>query len=180
MKKLILVDENDQKIGRLGKMEAHLGRGRRHRAFTAILKNNNNEILLCKRSLKKPLWPAYWDLSFSSHPWVGETLEQACERRAGEELRIEIEIEKVKIIISYEYHKKWNEVFSEWEINHILLARYNGELKSNPDEISEWKWMEWDKAVEWIKKNPKIIAPWVKIAVEKIDKDSELRRDFYK
>jgi len=171
MKKLILVNQKDQKIGEAGKIEAHLGKGKRHRAFTAILKNDQGEILMTKRSLKKPLWPTFWDFSFSSHPWVDEELEVACQRRAKQELGIKVK--GFKELLFYQYHKRWSELFSEWEINHVLLAGYSGKLKPNPEEISEWKWLEWDQVLAWVKKEPRIMAPWVVIAIKKIERDKK-------
>ena len=167
MKYLILINKKDQEISRVSKIEAHLGKGKRHRAFTAILKKDKGEVLLTRRSLKKPLWPTFWDLSFSSHPWAGEELKAACQRRARQELGIGVK--GFKEVLSYEYHKRWSELFSEWEINHILLAGYNGRLKVNQEEISEWKWMEWEKALAWIKKEPEVWAPWAKIIIKKIE-----------
>lgn len=178
MKYLILIDKNDRRTGEVGKIEAHLGRGRRHRAFTAILRNKNGEILTTRRSLKKPLWPTFWDVSFSSHPWVGESLEEACVRRAKEELGIKIE--KVKRLFKYEYHRRWSEAFSEYEINHILLVEYNGKLELNPEEISECKWLKIcdlkdeifrqcsipkDGQAGQVGKKAEIFAPWAQIAM---------------
>ena len=49
MEHIILVDEFDNAIGTMGKMEAHQ-KGVLHRAFSVILFNSNGEILLQKRS----------------------------------------------------------------------------------------------------------------------------------
>ncbi|PIP52739.1 isopentenyl-diphosphate delta-isomerase, partial [Candidatus Beckwithbacteria bacterium CG23_combo_of_CG06-09_8_20_14_all_34_8] len=107
---IILVNHKDEAIGETTIINSHLGEAKLHRAYTVILRNNKGEILLTKRSLKKPLWPTYWDGSFSSHPRVGETLEQSCERRAKEELGIEVK--DFKDLFNYSYHIKWNTVFS--------------------------------------------------------------------
>lgn len=164
MKQLILVDKNDKQIGQIGKLEAHLGRGRRHRAFTVILQNKQGEILLTKRVLQKPLWPTYWDLSFSSHPWAGESLETACQRRAKEELGIEIKT--LKKLFKYQWQESWSNIFSEWEINHILLAKVKGRLKINKQEISHYQWLVEKKAKDWFKKNAFMIAPWVSLMIK--------------
>jgi isopentenyl-diphosphate Delta-isomerase len=172
MKNLILVNKNDKQIGQIRKLEAHLNDGQLHRAFTAILQNDKDEILLTQRSLKKPLWPTFWDGSFSSHPWDGEALEIACSRRAYEELGIKVN--NFKKLFSYEYHIRWNEIFSEYEINHILLGKYNGSLKLNSEEISNYKWLSWQQVLDWIKKEPEIMASWWAMAVEKIKKEPQL------
>ena len=167
MQKLWLINKQDKPIGELNKLKAHLGKGRRHRAFTAILQNNKKEILITRRSLKKPLWPTFWDISFSSHPWVGESLEKAGQRRAKEELGISLPL-SFKHLLSYEWHERWNEVFSEWEINHLLLANYSGQIEPDPGEIREFKWLKWEKILKWAKEESEVIVPWVKIILGKI------------
>jgi len=171
---LTVVTKGDIEVGAVDKLQAHLGKGTLHRAFTAILVNDKKEILLTKRALQKPLWPTYWDGSFSSHPWVGESLEAACERRAKEELGIEVA--GFKDLFSYYYQVRWNSLFSEHEINHILLSRYNGELKPDREEVSEWKWLSWEKVTDWVKKEPEVMAPWWIMAVEKIESEKWLQK----
>jgi len=162
---IILVNHKDEAIGETTIINSHLGEAKLHRAYTVILRNNKGEILLTKRSLKKPLWPTYWDGSFSSHPRVGETLEQSCERRAKEESGIEVK--DFKDLFNYSYHIKWNTVFSEREINHILIAEYNNDfINPNPEEVDEYQWMSWDEAIKFSSNKKNLIAPWWEIAIE--------------
>jgi len=164
-KNLILINQGDSQIGETDIVDAHLYDGKLHRAFTAILQNKKGEILLAKRSLKKPLWPTYWDGSFSSHPRVGETLEAACERRVFEELGVKAY--NFKNLFSYTYHIKWNVVFSEWEINHILIADYDSvDLEPDPDEVSEYQWMAWEEAIKFSMDKYNQVAPWWVLAVK--------------
>jgi isopentenyl-diphosphate delta-isomerase len=167
-KKLILVDLKDQSIGKASKLDVHLGKGTLHRAFTTIIQNEKNEFLLTKRSLKKPLWPTYWDLSFSSHPWEDEDLKTACLRRAKEELGISLD--DCKEISSYHYQISWSDIFAEHEINHILHTKYYGNLNLNPEEISDYKWLTFDKLQTFLKDN-EYIAPWVIEFINKTDKN---------
>lgn len=165
MNNIILVNQNDEAIGETSVLDAHLGEAKLHRAYTAILKNKKGEILLTRRSLEKPLWPTYWDGSFSSHPRIGESLEQSCGRRAKEELGIDVK--GFRELFSYEYHIRWNTVFSEWEINHILIAEYNSDfIKPDPDEVSEYKWLKWEQAVKFCLDKNNLISPWWVMAIE--------------
>ncbi|NMB57183.1 isopentenyl-diphosphate Delta-isomerase [Candidatus Beckwithbacteria bacterium] len=167
MTNIILVNPQDQQIGEVSKLDAHLFDGKLHRAFTVLLKNKNDEFLLTTRSLKKALWPTFWDGSFSSHPNIGEDLPTACRRRAKEELGIEIKPE-FKELFSYSYHIKWNEFFSEYEVNHVLLGNYDGNFDLNPEEIKNFKWLKWPDLIKFCKKSNKI-APWFSLALKKID-----------
>ena len=46
---VVLVDKNDQVIGQMEKMEAH-EKALLHRAFSVMVFNSNNELLLQKRA----------------------------------------------------------------------------------------------------------------------------------
>lgn len=173
-KKLILVNQQDKPIGETDKLAAHLGKGKRHRAFTAILQNKQGKILLTHRSLKKPLWPTFWDFSFSSHPWVGESLEVAACRRGQEELGIIVT--GFRDLLAYEYHAQWSKVFSEWEINHILLGQFAGKLKPDHEEISDFQWLSWGKAVEWLKTNREEVAPWTLLAAKEVNGTQKIKK----
>lgn len=195
-KNIILVDKNNKQIAEDSVISCHLEDAKRHRAITAFLKNSKGQYLMTKRSLKKPLWPTYWDAAFSTHPRVGETVEDCCTRRITEELGISIIANPVGAIhelplqpmsnpfsdtFSYEYHIRWNIVFSEWEINHILVAQVpdNIDLSNiNPEEASDYKWMTWSEITEWVKEEKDNISPWLVVAVEKINQDKKLNKIF--
>jgi isopentenyl-diphosphate Delta-isomerase len=161
-KKLLLVDIADSQIGQIDKLEAHLNHGQLHRAFTAIIKNDDACVLVTKRSSYKLLWPNFWDLSFSSHPWVGEDLSSACQRRAFEELGASIS--GFQKLFAYKYQIRFNQLYSEHEFNHILLANFNGHIKLNSEENSDYQWIKIADLATWLSKNSKIVAPWVNLA----------------
>jgi len=46
---VILVDENDNPIGKEDKVKCHLPNGKLHRAFTALIFNGDGKLLLTKR-----------------------------------------------------------------------------------------------------------------------------------
>ena len=58
---VILVDQNDNPIGKEDKIKCHLPNGRLHRAFTALIFNGDGKLLLTKRGDGKMLWPNDWD-----------------------------------------------------------------------------------------------------------------------
>ena len=52
---VILVDGNDNPIGKEEKVKCHLPDGKLHRAFTALIFNKEGKLLLTKRSDSKML-----------------------------------------------------------------------------------------------------------------------------
>ena len=64
---VILVDEADNVIGEMEKMEAHK-KGVLHRAFSVFVLDSNNRLLLQQRALGKYHSPGLWTNTCCSHP----------------------------------------------------------------------------------------------------------------
>jgi len=59
---VILVDKNDNPIGKEEKVKCHLPNGKLHRAFTALIFNSEEKLLLTKRGRwVKCYGPGDWD-----------------------------------------------------------------------------------------------------------------------
>jgi isopentenyl-diphosphate delta-isomerase len=85
---VILVDEQDNEIGQLEKMEAHR-LGLLHRAFSIILFNHKGEMLLQQRAAHKYHSPLLWTNTCCSHQRPGESCLGAAQRRLIEEMGME-------------------------------------------------------------------------------------------
>jgi len=159
---ILIVNENDEIIDLDTKENCHNGDGILHRAITIFVFNDENEILLTKRSEKKKLWPNFWDTSCSTHPRQNETYQRAGERRLKEELGFSC---KLEIISKFQYQAHFINVGSENEVCTLLVGNYTGKISSDSNEVSEYKWVY----IEQLKKevNNADISPWLKIAFEK-------------
>jgi isopentenyl-diphosphate delta-isomerase len=82
---VILVNEKDEQIGSIGKLEAHQ-KGLLHRAFSIIVWNDQNEILIHQRAAGKYHSEGLWTNACCSHPKVGESVLEAAHRRLQEEM----------------------------------------------------------------------------------------------
>ncbi len=157
--KIILVDHDDQPIGEIGKIEAHRGQGRLHRAFTIFLRNRTGQWLTTQRAAAKPLWPNWWDGACSSHQQPNEADLPAAARRLIDELNLTAQ--NLEYVFKYEYHAIYSPQWSENEINHIVVGTFDDNIRPNPSEVSEWRWRstgEINKALA--DSNQKIFAPW--------------------
>ncbi|NMC35859.1 isopentenyl-diphosphate Delta-isomerase [Candidatus Beckwithbacteria bacterium] len=168
---LILVDEHDQELGQIEKYAAHQGVGQHHRAFTAIIVNDHQQILLTKRSEFKPLWPQYWDMSFSSHPWFGEDITKACQRRVKQELGITIA--NFTPLLTYNYQKQWTKALAENEHNYLMIAKYSGAIVPDKNELSNYQWLSWDQLLQFSQKHQDI-AFWAELAIQKLQANPTL------
>jgi len=162
---ILIVDENDNVIGKEEKWKCHEGNGILHRAFTVMVVNKKNEFLITKRSEKKRLWPGFWDGSISSHVHEGETYEDAIRRRFPEELGVACK--DLEYLFKIRYQTPYKNVGSENEIDAFFLARGIDEIHPNKEEISDWKFLSLEKLEEDMKKNPEKYAPWFRIIFKK-------------
>lgn len=160
--KILTVNENDEVTGSDTKENCHAGNGILHRAITIFIFNDQNEILLTKRSALKKLWPNFWDTSCSTHLRPGETNEQAGEKRLSEEIGFSCQL---KSILKFQYQANYKNIGSENELCYLLIGHYTGEVKPNPDEVSEYKWVNLEQLKTEINRSD--ITPWLKIALEK-------------
>ena len=64
----ILVDENDNILGKDSKINCHINEGKLHRAFSVLLFNTSGELLIQKRAKEKITFPSIWANSCCSHP----------------------------------------------------------------------------------------------------------------
>lgn len=169
---LVLVDENDNPIGLEEKVKCHLPQGKLHRAFTALIFDENGRLALTKRSEKKMLWPGDWDGTFASHPRQDETYESSGERRMPEEVGNSC---KMDYLFKFEYHVPYKNIGSENEICGTLLGVVNSSHQFSfvKEEISEIRWISPSELSTEIQKNPKIFCPWMLIALYLLSKSQK-------
>ena len=169
---VILVDENDNPIGTEEKVKCHLPNGKLHRAFTALLFDNEGKLILTRRAKEKMLWPNDWDGTFASHPRESETYVSSGERRMPEELGIEGTLDYLH---KFEYHVPYKDIGSENEICGTLIGvvENDTELKEIEGEIDEIKSISAKDLLSELKINPKIYCPWMLIALELLDKSDK-------
>jgi len=163
--KLILVDEFDCAIGFSDKKKCHQLAGTLHRAFSIFLFNEQNQVLIHKRSQFKNLWPKYWSNSCCSHPRKGETLEVATKRRLLEELGMRCTLE---FMYKFIYKASYKSIGTEHELCHVYFAKTLQNPIPNPNEISDIKWIGIDELSSDISDNPEIYTPWLKLEWETI------------
>lgn len=158
MEHVILVDEQDNEIGSMEKMEAHR-KGILHRAFSVILLNSKGEILLQKRSASKYHSASLWSNTCCSHPRPGESISRAARRRLKEEMGIDATPE---FVYSFIYNTNLENGFIEHELDHVLLGSFDGVPRVNNHEVENWKF----ESIDWLKKdiisNPGHYTFWFK------------------
>lgn len=156
---VILVNKNDKRIGVMDKIMAHKGGGRRHRAISVFLLNQNGELLIQKRSAEKIVGAHLWANTVCGNIWPNESRTACVKRRLYVELGIEHSY-NAKELFSFEYHVKCNEKYSEWEIDHVFFGTYDGKVFPNPREVEEARWVNKTQLLQELKNNAHEFAPW--------------------
>jgi isopentenyl-diphosphate Delta-isomerase len=157
---LILVNPKDEEIGWEDKARCHLGDGILHRAFSIFIFNDNNELLIQKRSDQKLLWPLFWSNSCCSHPRKGEKIESAAQRRLEEELGIKT---RLKYLYKFQYQAAFKDVGSENELCSVFIGKSDGQVQVNKNEIAEWKYLKAENLDTELTENPGSYTPWFKM-----------------
>ena len=162
IEKVILVDENDNQVGLMPKLEAHQ-KGLLHRAFSIFIFNSKYELLLQKRASSKYHSGGLWTNTCCSHPREGEEILDAANRRLIEEMGIETSLRKVHDFI---YKAELDNNLTEHEFDHVFYGIYNEDPIINKDEADDFKWIDMDSLNEDIKTNGDNYTIWFKIAFE--------------
>ena len=167
---VILVDEQDNPIGLMPKLEAHQ-KALLHRAFSVFILNSKGELMLQQRAKHKYHSPGLWTNTCCSHQRNGETNIQAGKRRLQEEMGFST---KLKEVTSFIYKAPFVNGLTEHEFDHVLLGYYEDDPVINPDEVSSWKWMPIEEVKNDIGQNPDLYTVWFVIIFTKFYKDLKL------
>lgn len=162
---VILVDEQDNDLGVMDKLEAHQ-KGLIHRAFSIFIFNSSGEMLLQQRALNKYHSAGLWSNACCSHPNPGEGIKEAATRRLNEEMGFETALEK---IFDFIYQASFENGLIENEFDHVFVGQYDGSIKTNADEVSDHIFKSMEQIRLELNNTPGIYTEWFKISFPKIE-----------
>lgn len=162
---VILVDERDEQIGSMEKMEVHK-KALLHRAFSIFIFNSKGEMLLHKRADKKYHSGGLWTNACCSHPKPGEQTLDAAKERLVMEMGIVTPLRKA---FDFIYKAPFDNGLTEHEFDHVLVGNYEGEINPNPDEVSDYCFKTIEEINNSIQSHPQKYTEWFKIAFPKME-----------
>ncbi|WP_195987884.1 isopentenyl-diphosphate Delta-isomerase [Clostridium sp. D53t1_180928_C8] len=175
MKEIIIcVDKNDNEVGHIEKMDAHI-KGLLHRALSIFVFNEKNELLLQKRYSGKYHSPGLWTNTCCTHPNKDENTDDAAVRRLQEEMGFSCDLKEV---FSFIYYIKFDNDLIEHEFDHVYFGRYSNEISINPLEVEDYKWISLDNIKVDLKTNPDNYTFWFKYIIENHIKEIEENLNF--
>jgi len=156
---VILVNEKDEQIGTMPKLEAH-EKAVLHRAFSVFILNDAGELLLQQRAASKYHSPMLWTNTCCSHQREGESNIEAGKRRMQEEMGF---VTELKEVFSFIYRAPFDNGLTEHELDHVMVGVYNEDPEINLDEVDDFKWMTLETVKTDMKTHPEMYTEWFKI-----------------
>ncbi|MBP6455907.1 MAG: isopentenyl-diphosphate Delta-isomerase [Chitinophagaceae bacterium] len=155
---LILVNDVDEEIGIMEKIDAHLI-GLKHRAFSIFIFNSKNQLLIQQRASSKYHSENLWANTCCGHPLQNENTIEAAQKRLQEEFGFTSEL---KPIFSFSYKEKIKHLI-ENEFDHVFIGFSDQKPQPNPEEIQDYKYIDLNELKNDVEKNPINYASWFKI-----------------
>jgi isopentenyl-diphosphate delta-isomerase len=161
---VILVDDNDNEIGLMPKMEAHI-QGKLHRAFSIFVFNQKGELLLQRRALTKYHSGGKWTNTCCSHPRANENTCAAARRRLVEEMGLDCEL---TYGFHFLYKAEVNDGLHEHEYDHVYFGVTDDLPKIADEEVLAYEYINMDVLANELKLNPNAYTAWLKICFDQV------------
>jgi isopentenyl-diphosphate Delta-isomerase len=162
---VILVDDDDRPVGTAAKLVAHQNGGRLHRAFSVFLFDSAGHMLLQRRAPAKYHFGGLWTNACCSHPQPGPSLVECARARLRYELGIDVPLEE-----QFSFVYRADDPVSgltEHEFDHVLVGRFDGQPRPNPDEVEAWEWVEPAALLRDVRSRPERYTPWFRLVLER-------------
>jgi isopentenyl-diphosphate delta-isomerase len=159
MEEVILVNEKDEALGSMEKMQAH-EKGILHRAISVFIFNSKKQVLLQRRALHKYHSAGLWSNTCCSHPRPGETNASAAKRRLMEEMGMTVELEHKDEFI---YKVALEKGLSEHEYDHVFVGFSEEVPKLNPEEVMDYQWIGIEELKTELQAHPENYTYWFKL-----------------
>ena len=161
---VVLVDEFDNAVGVMEKLEAHQ-KGLLHRAFSVFIFSNGGKMLLQRRASSKYHSAGLWTNACCSHPRPNENTLDAANRRLKEEMGLVV---KLTYKTRFTYSTKFDNDLFEHEVDHVFVGITDTDPIINVEEVESYIWMTTTDIKDQLSINPDLFTSWFKIAMEKI------------
>lgn len=164
MEQVVLVNEHDEEIGLMEKMEAH-EKALLHRAFSVFVFNTKGELLLQQRALSKYHSGGLWTNTCCSHPRPNETVADAANRRLMEEMGFQTPLDKV---FDFIYQAGFSNGLTEHEFDHVLIGHYEGAIVPDPHEVHGYEYRTMESIQASLDAKEGLFTAWFEIIFPKM------------
>jgi isopentenyl-diphosphate delta-isomerase len=166
--RVVLVDNDGKVVGSADKATVHTTETPLHLAFSCHVFDANGQVLVTRRALAKATWAGVWTNSFCGHPAPEESLEDAIVRRASVELGITVRDLKL-VLPDFRYRAIDASGIVENEICPVYRAVSTDAVHANPEEVSEWVWVDPASLTAAATAAPYAFSPWLVWQLQQLD-----------
>jgi isopentenyl-diphosphate delta-isomerase len=156
-----LVTLDGSSRGSLDKLLAHQAPGHLHRAFSVLLLDGRDRVLLQRRAAGKYHFAGRWSNSCCGHPAPGAEVETAARDRTFAELGLDLPLRRVGSFV----YQATDEVSGlvEHEIDEVLLGDLPPGIVPAPDpsEVSATRWVRVVDLETELALDPGAFTPWL-------------------
>jgi isopentenyl-diphosphate delta-isomerase len=97
-------------------------------------------------------------------------VESAVRRRLGEELSLPVRDVAV-VLPDFSYRAVSPEGMVEHEVCPVLVARADDDPRPDPEEVVEWRWVDWSAFRDAATSAPWLLSPWSVLQVAQLPAD---------
>ena len=146
-----IVNEKDEIVGKISENEQKSVKPSQLRFINIIIINNDNMIVVPKRSSNRKLFPNCYDFSVGGHVNSGENYEEAAYRELKEELGIKnVKLQEVAYFSPYDSDSN--------TFQKVYLLKYNSEIyEYDRDGIEKIYYKSKKEIQELIKNKPNLL-----------------------
>lgn len=170
-----LVDEHDNPVGTMDKLEAHLI-PTLHRAVSVLVFNSEGQWLLHRRAATKYHSPYLWTNACCTHPYPAEDHEIAARRRLKEEMGMSTSDGLIHLF-DFVYQAKLDDNLTEYEYDRVFTYTSNETPQPDIDEVDSWRYISTDKLQKEMKLHPEYFTEWFKIIFHKYINSEDIKQE---
>lgn len=167
MNQVILVNEQDEKIGLMDKLPAH-EKGLLHRAFSIFAFNSKGQVLLQQRVANKYHSGGLWTNTCCGHQSPDEELLSSANRRLMEEMGMTCSL---NYLFSFQYKASLDHQLIEHEIDHVFFTVSDQVPLLNPEEAGDYRYESPEVVLREMEEHPDKFTEWFKISFRRVLKE---------
>ncbi|MDD3341099.1 MAG: NUDIX domain-containing protein [Bacilli bacterium] len=148
---LDLVDEQDNVIGSEDRNIIYKKGLKNYRTVNILIINDENKVLVQKRTADRRVFPNRYDFSAAGHLDVGEDYNTAAYRELKEELGIETSLDELMYFNPNKHNVN--------SFKKLFIGKWNGEFRYDESAVKGIEFLTKDEILNLMKNNNELFVP---------------------
>lgn len=163
-RRVVLVDENDNPLGEIDKLEAQT-KGLLHRSFSIFIFNSGGEMLIHQRAAYKYRAAHLWANACCSHPRLDEDVLGRAEERLQYEMGLRCKLDKA---FCYIHNSPVGDNLTEHKYTHVFIGYTDAHPDPNPLEVQQFYWMKTHPLRRFLREYPEMFTIGFKMICDRV------------